>query len=89
MRADAIAWGIGLIALGGAISTLGYRFLKNYNEMADSYYQELSDTRTLFPRRHRLEELPPGRFREMLGIPTIVFGLLFVVVGVLGLVEGF
>ncbi len=88
MKADVIGWGIGLIAVGAAIATLGYRFLTNRGGMADSYYQSLSSARTLFPRRRRLDELPPQNFQQLLGIPTIAFGLLFIAIGIYGLATG-
>jgi hypothetical protein len=88
VKADVIGWGIGLIAIGAAIATLGYRFLTNRGGMADSYYQSLSSARTLIPRRRRLEEFPPENFQGILGIPTIALGLLFIALGIYGLATG-
>lgn len=88
MKADVIGWGIGLIAIGAAIATLGYRFLTNRGGMADSYYQSVSSARTLIPRRRRLEELPPQNSQQLLGIPTIALGLLFIALGIYGLAKG-
>ena len=88
MKADVIAWGIGLIVIGAAIVSLGYRFLTNRRGMADNYYQSLSSAKPLFPRRRQLGELSSQNFQQVLGIPAIVFGLIFIVVGVYGLAKG-
>jgi hypothetical protein len=88
VEAEGIAWGIGLVVIGGAITTTGYRFLNNKDQMADSYFQELSNTRFLFPRRRRLDEgMSPDNFRRMIGGSAVAFGMLFIAVGLLVLIS--
>jgi hypothetical protein len=88
LEAEGIAWGVGLVVIGAAVTTISYRFLKNKDQMADSYYQELNNARSLFPRRRRLDEgMSPDDFRRMIGGPAVAFGMLFVAVGLLVLIS--
>jgi hypothetical protein len=47
VKADVIAWGIGLIVIGIAIATVGYRFLTDRSGMAGDYYENLSSAKAL------------------------------------------
>ena len=79
MRLEAIAWGIGLVLGGAALLVLGYRYLKNYRDMADNHYWSFAVARP------RLTEADPNVARRFLGIPLMALGLLILDVGISGL----
>jgi hypothetical protein len=81
VRLDVVAWGIGLIAIGGAIALLGYGALTDYRGMADNYYW------SLVASKRGIDRVEPVVFRRLLGIPAITFGLLVVALGAYGLAQ--
>jgi hypothetical protein len=88
VKADAIGWGIGLILIGAAFTTLGCRFLVDHRGIAENYYRRMSSNRGLFPRRRNLDEVPFDSFRRAFGIPIVAFGLLFIALAVYGFAKG-
>jgi hypothetical protein len=81
VRLDVVAWGIALIAIGGAIALLGCGFLTDYRGIADSYYWWLVASRR---PGNRFVGVGPVAFRRLLGIPAIMLGLLIAALGAYG-----
>jgi hypothetical protein len=81
---DIVAWGVGLIAIGAVIVFFGLRFLHNSHGVADDFYWSMAASR----RGRRLTDAEPGAIRRMLGVPTVLFGVIFLALGIYGLVRG-